>query len=354
MPAPLFSILLPTKNRSEIVGGAIQSVLDQDVADWELIVSDNDDSPTATREAVARFPDPRIRYVRTSGTLAMHENWDNAFREARGRHTLILEDKMRLVPHALHVLAGHLARGAAAVSFPIHFTPDATYAGTADDRALQLESQEVMDRFARFDATFFDVFPKGLDCCASRELLEDIRRASPTGFLFSYICPDYAFGFQLLSRLDRYTHVEAPLVYVPNNWGWSSAYSNGQASYQKNEKIERFLNQLPIPRSDITARVPIQVEYLWLNMVLHDFFKLYRRADHQPKVNWRQYHATVGLLILLGRRTGADMGPEWRALRTSLRRAGVFFTVGALLAFLGQLTRQTIRLTLKRLHARRP
>src|SRR5439155_7888958 len=94
----------PTKNRSEIVGGAIQSVLDQTFDDFELVISDNDDSETATRDAVAKFSDPRIRYFRTSGKLPMHENWENALDLARGEFVLVLEDKQRLVRNALQIL----------------------------------------------------------------------------------------------------------------------------------------------------------------------------------------------------------------------------------------------------------
>src|SRR2546425_2856665 len=99
-----FSVLLPTKNRSEIVGGAIQSVLDQTFGDFELVISDNDDSETATRDAVAKFSDPRIRYFRTSGKLPMHENWENAFNQATGDYVLILEDKQRFVNNTLEIL----------------------------------------------------------------------------------------------------------------------------------------------------------------------------------------------------------------------------------------------------------
>src|SRR6185312_2299854 len=103
MKPPFFSILLPTKNRSEIVPGAIQSALDQTFNDFELIISDNDDSEIATRQAVAKFEDSRIRYFRTSGKLRMYENWENAFNQASGEYVLVLEDKQRLVKDALSV-----------------------------------------------------------------------------------------------------------------------------------------------------------------------------------------------------------------------------------------------------------
>src|SRR5688500_17570347 len=122
MSEPFFSILLPTRNRSSIVDGAIESVLSQTFADFELIISDNDESNTATAEVVAKFTDPRIRYVRTSGNLPMHENWENAFLQARGRHVFILEDKVRLVSKALEILHQTLNQlGDVVISFNLAF-----------------------------------------------------------------------------------------------------------------------------------------------------------------------------------------------------------------------------------------
>jgi glycosyl transferase family 2 len=60
-PSPAVSIVLPTWNRAGLTGEAIESVLAQSFADWELIVVD-DGSTDDTEQAVARFADSRIRY----------------------------------------------------------------------------------------------------------------------------------------------------------------------------------------------------------------------------------------------------------------------------------------------------
>lgn len=59
---PLITIVIPTFNRADHLGGAIESVVAQTYAQWELIVVD-DGSTDHTREVVARYTkDPRIRY----------------------------------------------------------------------------------------------------------------------------------------------------------------------------------------------------------------------------------------------------------------------------------------------------
>ena len=334
MNRPSFSILLPTKNRSEILAGAIRSALEQTFGDFELIISDNDDSPAATRAVVEAFSDPRIRYVRTSGTLAMHENWDNAFLQATGKQVLVLEDKMRLVPNALETLHAAVQSENAPVSFPITFIKGEKLGALAAPPARQSWcSTDIIDGFCRFHPDIFDLVPKGLDCCASRELLQRIKSESPTGFLFSYVCPDYSFGFMVLSRADRIVRLDRPLIYVPNNWMWAGKYSNGQATYRKDALIRRFMKDLPVTPADIIERVPVKAQYLWINMVLYDFFTKYRRPGHQPEISWSDYHAFVKTLILLGRKLGADMDEERTAVRDSLRQQGWLFRLQVTVKF---------------------
>ena len=49
---PLFSVVIPTYNRSDLLVRAVQSVLAQTLDDFEVVVSDNQ-STDDTREAIA-------------------------------------------------------------------------------------------------------------------------------------------------------------------------------------------------------------------------------------------------------------------------------------------------------------
>lgn len=60
---PKVSVIIPTHNRSYLIGRAISSVLDQSFQDFELIVID--DASTDNTEAVVKsFNDERIKYIR--------------------------------------------------------------------------------------------------------------------------------------------------------------------------------------------------------------------------------------------------------------------------------------------------
>lgn len=60
---PTVSVIIPTYNRAHLIGGAIQSVLDQTYQDFEIIVVD-DGSTDNTAEVVKSFNEQRIKCIR--------------------------------------------------------------------------------------------------------------------------------------------------------------------------------------------------------------------------------------------------------------------------------------------------
>ncbi len=59
---PFFSIIIPTYNRAHTIRRPIDSIIAQTYSDWELIIVD-DGSMDNTKEIVASYQDPRIKYV---------------------------------------------------------------------------------------------------------------------------------------------------------------------------------------------------------------------------------------------------------------------------------------------------
>lgn len=59
---PFFSIVIPSYNRAQFIGKAIESVLEQTFIDWELLIVD-DGSTDNTKEVVAAYTDTRIKYI---------------------------------------------------------------------------------------------------------------------------------------------------------------------------------------------------------------------------------------------------------------------------------------------------
>jgi glycosyltransferase involved in cell wall biosynthesis len=58
---PFFSVIIPTHNRANMLRQAIQSVIDQTVDEWEVLIID-DGSTDNTKEVIQDFKDSRIHY----------------------------------------------------------------------------------------------------------------------------------------------------------------------------------------------------------------------------------------------------------------------------------------------------
>lgn len=80
---PLVSVILPTYNRAYLLPRAIQSVLDQQYENLELIIVD-DGSTDETAAVVVSNADPRIRYVRFEQNRGIGAARHKGVRSARG------------------------------------------------------------------------------------------------------------------------------------------------------------------------------------------------------------------------------------------------------------------------------
>ncbi|MES2709960.1 MAG: glycosyltransferase family A protein, partial [Pseudomonadota bacterium] len=98
MSRPLFSILLPSRNRAELLRHAVDSVLAQGFgAEVEIIVSDNASVPSYW-PYVASLGDVAARSLRSETSLPVTENWNRALAAATGRYVIMLGDDDALAP----------------------------------------------------------------------------------------------------------------------------------------------------------------------------------------------------------------------------------------------------------------
>ncbi|MEN0077193.1 MAG: glycosyltransferase family A protein, partial [Paracraurococcus sp.] len=101
-PAPAISILALARDAAHPVDAALDSVLAQDMRDWELILIDIGEpaASAALAAALARRRDPRLRLLRLEGAGAAIAR-SRAMAEARGEGMLLLDTRDWLAPGAL-------------------------------------------------------------------------------------------------------------------------------------------------------------------------------------------------------------------------------------------------------------
>ncbi|MES1937243.1 glycosyltransferase family 2 protein [Salinisphaera hydrothermalis] len=98
--APRVSVVIPTYNSARYLDDAIQSVLAQDYADFELLVVD-DASTDDTADHVARYRDPRVRYLRNDTQRGIAGARNRGIDAARGEFIASLDGDDRAYPSRL-------------------------------------------------------------------------------------------------------------------------------------------------------------------------------------------------------------------------------------------------------------
>lgn len=109
--ASLVSVVIPTYNHACYLARALQSVLDQTYANWEIIVIDNH-STDNTDEVMAGFADPRITYLKihNNGVIAASRN--AGIRAAKGEWIAFLDSDDWWAPSKLELCFSALKAGA--------------------------------------------------------------------------------------------------------------------------------------------------------------------------------------------------------------------------------------------------
>jgi glycosyltransferase involved in cell wall biosynthesis len=97
---PRVSVGIPAYNGERFIGAAVESVLAQTWADFELYVID-DASTDGTLGRVRRYSDPRLRILSNETNIGHEGNWNRVLREARGEFIKLLPQDDVLHPDCL-------------------------------------------------------------------------------------------------------------------------------------------------------------------------------------------------------------------------------------------------------------
>ncbi len=248
---PRFSILMPTRNRADLLRYALQTALAQSFQDYEIVVSDNQ-SDDDTAAVVRELSTERVRYVRTPRAFSMPDSWEFALSHARGEYITVLADDDGILPELLHeanhVIEEHAARIASWAHLQYRDMP------FGDNRrrnqlaiipftgkVLLRDSRRELKRLFAFQETIGA--PKMLNCFCHRQVIQAIKERQ--GRFFMPIAPDYSSCVAMLAMEAGYTFIDRPLGIA------------GLVSKTKSKRvIHQFLDEFGDTR--LFARVPLQ------------------------------------------------------------------------------------------------
>ncbi len=266
--SPFFSILLPTKNRSHLVGYAIRSVLQQDFTNFELIICDNDDDPDATRRVVKQYSDQRIKYIRTGG-LDMIANWNTALNAATGQHVIVLEDKMIFYAGALAAIKQIIeVSPSGIVVWKTDIIEDEgeipvlIHQHVAEDELLT--SEVVLKKVVTNVMFNWAILPRGLCCSVPKATIDAIMLKTGNPF-YEEISPDFVSAIKLLWYIDNYIMSGNTFNLITSN-----KVSNGKnVLFRKFKDFDYFMGNKKFQLN--LENVYVKSQWIQVNLVIADY-----------------------------------------------------------------------------------
>jgi len=126
----LISIIMPTRNRAQILANAIVSVLMQSYENWELIVVDDASDGPDTEDVVKQLGDTRIKYIHLAEPVGVAAARNAGIEHSSGQALAYLDDDDQWDPDCLLVLLNSLQSQGARIAYGAEimwdgFDPDA-------------------------------------------------------------------------------------------------------------------------------------------------------------------------------------------------------------------------------------
>ena len=308
MSEPLFSVVIPTRNRANLLPSALQSALEQTFEDFEVIVSNNN-SRDDTKAVVESFDDRKLRYVETGRTLAMPDHWEFALDHARGQYVTYLCDDDAWCPAVLQRVAAVIASDRpkiTVVGTGLYYGPNWFHDTRRNllviephsSRTLKCDSHETLKKIFKC-GNLYDA-PRMLNSFCHRESLMRIRAETKRIFL---LAPDYSFPALTLTRIPTWVFIDEPLRLqgiFPEGIGSAQAHNRG-------EPAEQFLREFGDP--DIFKKMPVKapVSTNYIGQTLATVKELQPTALAEFDIDWEQYFARCWFDIAEHERNGVNV-----------------------------------------------
>ena len=333
MTRPRFSIVIPTRNRADLLPGALRSAMAQTYPDLEIVVSDNA-STDDTAAVIERCRDEgggeggdrgradRVRAVRTPRALPMHESWAFAVGQARGTYIGVLCDDDALCPRALERADLALRWSGAEVAawrtaaLRLADWPDAAERGRLmfgppfGDRVFAIDGPRLLDLAYDLRIMLSDAVPKLLNGVVARATLARARAAGVTPCGPS--CPDFGAMVTMATFARGLVVLDAPLMVVgstPRSVGASSLRYGAAARVFADELFERCPGLVRPP-----VLGPIAT---WIGQTLMQCARD-MPALHGRRVNTVHMYGLAARELADAGRAGFDIGGSAAALEAAL------------------------------------
>lgn len=243
---PLFSVIIPQKNRAEYLIHTLRTCMIQDYPNCEFIVADDcseDNSVELVRELQQR--DPRIKLIAHEKHVGMRDNFESALSAVRPGYVMALGGDDGLVPgcfwriyEIIKETGTKLMCWTNTIYFYKHDKSDIARLVVPKRREKGykwIKSEDFLNQIAR---TFNYLVPECpmfyMQGIASTELVDRVKSRTADGCFYYCPTPDGYSGVVLAGEVEKYVFVNEPLAVTG-----STNKSQGVLYRKKDEKSQK-------------------------------------------------------------------------------------------------------------------
>lgn len=275
-----FTIIVPTRERCDVLGACLETILAQDYDNLDILVSDNA-STDRTSELVHSINDRRIRYINPGKRLSMSHHWEFALGHISSGWVGFIGDDDGLMPGAISTVNRVVTETKAKAfrsnicnyGWPGILRPDCGRLYVPLEQGLEIRvSADWLKKVITGAAWYTDlpvIYQSGF---TDIDVLHQIR--DRTGAVFSSSSPDVYSGVAIASVLDKYVYQREPIAV-----NGASRHSNGRSfllegkdGVQKAHALFQAESNIPI-HSDIPlmpdGQYPKSISIVVLDAYLH-------------------------------------------------------------------------------------
>ena len=239
---PLFTVIIPQKNRAEYLIHTLRTCMIQDYPNCEFIVADDcseDNSVEMIRELQKK--DSRIKLIVHEKHVGMRDNFESALSAVRPGYVMALGGDDGLVPGCFWRMYEIIKE--TGTQLMCWRTPIFTYAMDDNDTSRfilpkvkgsgyrWIKSEDFLNKIARTFAYQIPECPMFyMQGVASTELVDRVKSRTPDGYFYYCPTPDGYSGVVLAGEVEQYIFTNEPLSIAGN-----SKKSQG-LNYQRNDE----------------------------------------------------------------------------------------------------------------------
>lgn len=231
MNSPLLSIIIPTRNRYKTLIPVIESIMELNKSEIELIIQDNSDDNTVIKDYLLKSKYFSLKYFYTSNKISMVENTELAIVNASGKYFIFIGDDDIVNPKIVEIVQYMDKNLIYCLIYPIAnyfykdvifnkeygFNKPATLSFNKEISCyfISLNTKDEIARVADSGAIYILDLPRLYHGIVKKEIIYQIKNTF--GKFVPGPCPDMTLSTSLALILEKFHKINIPLSVAGNS-----------------------------------------------------------------------------------------------------------------------------------------